>query len=337
MAMVHKLRQYFLLLLFVLLFSGVAVFSFLGGFDHYGDEKILKQNNSRSPEDSYFKEVKFFTKTKGAPAVNMWAKEMVITEDFSSSVALFVDGFYYPQTNPEPIKFSAERALAKPDEDQLELENKVILIDSNHEFRSEKLKIADRGNKIFGRINVETISKIKSQEANEANTSTLFIKSQEVDYYAPTNSVNYRGLVDGEVKRVKAYEEGIKFKTSELGLDGLKGLITLNGQVYLEKGRFEVWSNRGEIFLENYNKKLKYYSLSDDVRLREFLQGREKKFERKAFAEKLEGWMNERKVVLTGFPKVIQEKDIIKGNRIVLRENSESVEIDDANSSLILK
>ena len=47
--------------------------------------------------------------------------------------------------------------------------------------------------------------------------------------------------------------------------------------------------------------------------------------------------MNERKVVLTGFPKVIQDKDIIKGNKIILRENSESVEIDDANSSMILK
>lgn len=335
--MFHKLKQYFLLFFFVILFSGIAIYSFLGGFDRYGEEKILKQKNSRSPEDSYFKDVTFFTKVKNAPVVNMRAKEMVLSEDFATSVALSVDGFYFSEKNPEPIKFSAERAIAKPKEDKLELENNVIVIDLTHEFHAEKLNIRERGNKIFGSKNVETISKIKSQEGNEANTSTLIIKSQEVDYYSPTGSVRYSGMVDGEMKRVKAYEEGIKFKTVELNLDGVKGLITLNGQVYLEKGRFEVWSNRGEIFLENYNKKLKYYSLSDDVRLREFFQGPEKKFERKAFAEKLEGWMNERKVVLTGFPKVIQDKDIIKGNRIVLRENSESVEIDDANSSLILK
>lgn len=336
-AVIHKLKHYFLLFSFVILFAGIAVFSFVGGFDHYGEEKILKQNTTRSPEDSYFKEVKFFTKTNGVPTISMRSKEMVISEDFSSTVATFVDGFYYSQTNPEPIKFSAERAIAKPKIDQLDLENKVVLVDPNHEFHSEKLKISDRGNRIFGQTQVETISKIKTEGSLEADTSTLLIRSEEMDYNSLANRVVYKGSVDGEMKRIKAYEEGIKFKTSELGLDGAKGLITLNGQVFLEKGRFEVWSNRGEIFLENYNKKLKYYSLSDDVRLREELQGRGKLVERKAFAEKLEGWMNERKVVLTGFPKVIQEKDIIKGNRIVLRENSESVEIDDANSSLILK
>ena len=322
---------------FVCLFAGLAVFSFLGGFDHYGEEKILKQNNARSPEDSFFKEVKFFTKVKGQPSINMHSKEMTISEDFNSAIALFVDGFYYSQSNPEPIKFSAEKALAKPKMDLLELEHKVVLVDDKHEFRSEKLKILDRGNKIFGRENVQTISKIKSNDTTVSDSSTVLIKAQEMDYNAIANRVDYRGLVDGEMRRVKAYEEGVKFQTSELGFDGAKGLITLNGQVHFIKGKFEAWSNRGEIFLENYNKKLKYYSLSDDVRLREEFQGREKLIERKAFAEKLEGWMNERKVVLTGFPKVIQDKDIIKGNRIVLRENSESVEIDDANSSLILK
>ncbi len=335
--MVQKLKHYFLLFVFCSLFVALSFVSFVGGFDRYGEVQIQNQNKVRSPEDSYFKNVTFFTVANSKPTINMRAKEMVISEDFSSTVALFVDGLYYSLTNPEPIKFSAQRAVAHAKENVLDLEQKVVLYDSVHEFKAEKLRIVNKGEKIFGKIGVETTSTIKNKDGVESNVSTVTIKSNEVDYYSPTGSVVYRGMVDGKIQRLRAYEEGVKFKSAELNLDGAKGLITLLGQVYLNKGNFEVWANSGEIFLENYNKKLKYYSLSDDVRLREVFQVKMQEKERKAFAEKLEGWMNERKVILTGFPKVIQDKDIIKGNRIILRENSESVEIDDANSSLIMK
>lgn len=335
--MVHKIKQYFLLIVFVAAFVGVALFSFMGGFDLYGEEKILKQSVVRSPEDSYFKDVKFFNRVRGEPTVNMHSQELVVSEDFTNVNATFVDGFYYSKRSQEPIKFQAKKAKARPNQDQLELEDDVVVLEQGHEFRSQKLKILESGNRITGNENVQTISKIKTAGSLESDTSTLIIHSHAFDYNAVLNHALYRGKVEGEMKRLKAYEEGLSFNTAELELDGLKGLITLKGQVHIIKGKFEAWANSGEIFLENYNKKLKYYALSDDVRLREEFKGKEKPFERKAFAEKLEGWMNERKVILTGFPKVIQEKDIIKGNRITLRENSESVEIDDANSSLILK
>lgn len=55
--------------------------------------------------------------------------------------------------------------------------------------------------------------------------------------------------------------------------------------------------------------------------------------ERRAFAERLEGFMSENLVVLTGYPKVFQQQDVIKGNRIILRENNEVVEVEDANTN----
>jgi lipopolysaccharide export system protein LptA len=58
---------------------------------------------------------------------------------------------------------------------------------------------------------------------------------------------------------------------------------------------------------------------------------------RKAFAEKLEGLISEKKIILTGLPKVFQQKDVIKGNRITIRENIETVEVDDANTNITLE
>ena len=111
----------------------------------------------------------------------------------------------------------------------------------------------------------------------------------------------------------------------------------MKGNVSIKKENLDGYANRGEVYLENYNKKLKYYALYDDVRLQEKLVNNGRPLVRKAFAEKLEGLIGEKKIILTGLPKVFQERDVIKGNRIIIRENIETVEVDDANTNLILK
>ena len=58
----------------------------------------------------------------------------------------------------------------------------------------------------------------------------------------------------------------------------------------------------------------------------------QKEFIRKALSERLEGVTSEEILVLTGYPKVYQMKDVIRGNRIILRRDSELVEVEDANS-----
>ena len=99
---------------------------------------------------------------------------------------------------------------------------------------------------------------------------------------------------------------------------------------------------RGEIFLENYNKKLKYYALYDDVKVVEKIpvikkgESRKTFIERRAYAEKLEGFVKEGKIVLTGYPKVLQENDVIKGNVITLLKSNEVIEVDDSSSSFII-
>jgi lipopolysaccharide export system protein LptA len=115
------------------------------------------------------------------------------------------------------------------------------------------------------------------------------------------------------------------------------GKIDLLEKVRLKKQQLKARSRRGEVYLENFNKKLKYFVLFDDVKVTEKVMLDGSSFERKAFAETLEGFTAEEKIVLTGYPKVFQMRDTIKGNKIVLRENNEVIEVDDANTNFQLK
>ena len=129
----------------------------------------------------------------------------------------------------------------------------------------------------------------------------------------------------------------IYFKTDLMTVNGPKLLVEMKGNVSIKKESLDAYANRGEVFLENYNKRLKYYALYDDVRLQEKLMQNGRLLIRKAFSEKLEGLMSDRKIILTGLPKVFQGNDVIKGNRIIIKENVETVEVDDANSNITLE
>ncbi|MCK5883362.1 MAG: hypothetical protein KAG61_06720, partial [Bacteriovoracaceae bacterium] len=88
----------------------------------------------------------------------------------------------------------------------------------------------------------------------------------------------------------------------------------------------------------NYNKKLKYFSLRSDVKVRERVVTTDGKvIIRRAYAEDLEGLMKESMIILTGYPKVYQESDVIRGNKIILHEDNSVIEVDDASSNFRVK
>jgi lipopolysaccharide export system protein LptA len=57
---------------------------------------------------------------------------------------------------------------------------------------------------------------------------------------------------------------------------------------------------------------------------------------REAFAERLEGFGQD-KLVLSGAPRVVQDKDTVKGYRITMREKMEYIEVEDALSDVQVK
>ena len=128
------------------------------------------------------------------------------------------------------------------------------------------------------------------------------------------------------------------FAANKISADLNKSYVEMQGDVSFRNQQVSAHSIKGEIFLENYSKKLKYYALFDDVVVKQkLILNNGQTIERTAYAEKLEGTLSEGKIVLSGAPRVVQNKETIEGNIITLTEGNEVVEVEDASSSFEIK
>ncbi|MBA2404553.1 MAG: hypothetical protein H0V66_07270 [Bdellovibrionales bacterium] len=139
------------------------------------------------------------------------------------------------------------------------------------------------------------------------------------------------------MQRKKKYEGKMTFSSEQLHLDGVKSLAHLDGDVRLKRQSYLITAGKADIHLENYNKSLKYFVFNDDVKVTETLQTPEGISYRKAFAERLEGFGREEKMILSGAPKVEHGEDVVKGYRITIREKMDLIEVDDAMSDVQVK
>jgi lipopolysaccharide export system protein LptA len=266
---------------------------------------------------------------KGLPLLRVNSDELTLSSTSNKIFGFNPNGvFYYAE---DPVFFQSKNFLLFLSSKELLLENKVEINFNKTKMQSNKTHLFLKGSK------VEARGLVKSTSEAEVDGGKIFINADLASGELKTKYFEYSGNVDGMIQRKKTYEETVAFKTDFLSFTSLQNLIDLKGNVLIIKENSTAKSLRGQIFLENYNKKLKYYTLYDDVKLEEHVVSNGNTLERKGFAEKLECIASERKIILTGFPKVFQQKDVIKGNRITIRENIETVEVDDANSSILLK
>ncbi|TDJ09078.1 MAG: hypothetical protein E2O68_00855 [Deltaproteobacteria bacterium] len=220
----------------------------------------------------------------------------------------------------KPVDFSAKKAFYRRIGNKLILVEEVVLIDDQTNLKADKVTYFFDQDEIIGRGNVLLKGKIPQSE------DKIEIKAKSFSHYPGRKISTFQDDVKGVIHRPEKYREGLEFEADKLEYSQRGSKISLIGAVLLNKPPFTVSSRRGEIFLENYSNKLNYFVLNDDVKLRE----KRKNGLRKAFAEKMEGIASEGKLILTGLPKVIQDGETIKGNKITIRENSEVVEVDDA-------
>lgn len=287
-------------------------------------------------QESYFQEVSFYKVRNQKKILHLDSSELTVNTFTEKS--LFVDprGVAFTKTE-EPIQYEAKKGFLIQKENKVIFENKVKFNMNKSLLRADKVTYFMDKEEISSIGNVYTLSKSKDKLSAEK----IQVWSNISNSWPSLNKSTYLGNVRGIIKRKKVYEESVRFRSEkvDVNLNTLK--IDLIENVQLKKQLLIADSHRGEIFLENYNKKLKYFVLYDDVKVVEKVElekdGRVSSFERRAFGEKLEGIMSENKIILTGYPKVFQQKDVITGNKIVLRENNEIVEVDDANTNFILR
>lgn len=170
------------------------------------------------------------------------------------------------------------------------------------------------------------------------NKDKIHLTADEMIAWPQKKISDFQGHINGTLLRRNKAEGMIKFKSDQLKFNQNISKITLLGNVKLEKPAYQVSARKGEIFLDNFNKSLKYFVLNDDVKVTEEIKSEKGDVQvRKAFAERLEGFGQEEKMVLSGAPRVETQNDIIKGYQITIRENVELIEVDDAMSDVQVK
>lgn len=335
-----KIRQYFIIISFFIACLILSIFSYTGYFDQFGREHSIPQTGpaKEMAEESFFKAVNYYSVENTRPFLELDSSELSISSTDGLVIGFDPTGavYRYDRENKElePIYFQSKNSRALLSKKEIFLEKNVEIKMSNTNLKADKVSILSKGEVLYADNNVQTLSTIEK-------TSDQILVSADKALYRPKDQFfEYRNNVSGVIKRKRIYEESIHFNADILTLSAPESLASMNGNVHLQKENLDAYANRGEVFLENYNKRLKYYALYDDVRLQEKLinpKNKDKPLIRKAFAEKLEGLISDKKIILTGLPKVFQERDVIKGNRIIIRENVETVEVDDANTNITLE
>ena len=331
-----KSRQYAIIIFFVIITVGVSIYSYFGHYDNSNPTAaaaVVEKNDNI--DESYFKIVDYYIVDKGKPFLRLESSELTLSKQNTEVVGFNPDGVIYRRDDngveEDPIYFTSKNSRVFTQNKELFLQNDVDIKVANSNLKSDSVTIFNNGR------HLEADGNVRTQSYDPKTNDQILVTSNFALYRPKEQFFEYKRNVKGIIKRKRQYEESVSFSTDLMTLEGLKSEVEMKGNVTLKKGNLDAASNQGTVFLENYNKRLKYYSLSDDVRLQESIIVGGKPIIRKAFAEKLEGLISEKKVILTGLPKVFQEKDVIKGNRITIRENIETVEVDDANTNITLE
>ncbi len=326
------MRHYFSIFLFSSVCVAVAIISLTSDTtdsDKLGMGEFAERDQLSV---SYFKNLNYFVTRDKRDVLKVKTRELTQKSSRSLKYITFFDpvGTAYSKNN-EPINFDSKDGHYYFKENTLKLSKDVHIKTTDSNMSADDMVYFFNEDKILGTGNVKTKTVAKS------TLDIIDVSSKELESYPNQKISFFRHDVRGKIERKKKYEPPIYFSSEELKMDMPLNKIDLDREVHIRKGNLRTYAKRGEMFIENYNKRLKYFSLYDDVKVEETLLVDGRTVTRKAFGEKLEGFTSLEQIVLTGFPKVIQEGDLIKGNKITLRINNEVVEVDDANTRFELK
>ncbi len=294
-------------------------------------------DGKEAPEEeanSYFEEVNYYLFNNNKKVLHLDASSLItasLTDEGNISFET-PRGEAFGEDESEVIYFRADSGNYFNSKSLVHLKDEVQFNYDKAEFEAKVVKFWPQ------KSYFAAWGDVKSRTIDPTTQDKLEINSHEVQGWPSKKESLYKGEVRGKIIKKRVYQQGIEFESDTLKADLQNSLITMNGNILMKKQRLTAQSGRAEIFLENYNKKLKYYVLYDDIRIEEKLTLRDgQPLVRRAYSETLEGFQSLGKIVLSGAPRVIQGEDVIKGYQITLRENVELVEVDDANSVFQLK
>ncbi|MCM2350385.1 MAG: LPS export ABC transporter periplasmic protein LptC [Bacteriovoracaceae bacterium] len=283
-----------------------------------------------APEYTVIEKLDYFHLKEGLPQMSLAALSM---RSQGQEIADFEEprGVYNYQKKNKTIRYSADSALYQKKKETLSLDGKVEFSSEEATYFADKVKYFFKKDLVLGSGNVKF-------EGDDLKTKDhLVILAEKMRAKPEAQITTFKGQVRGTLERKKKYEGRMTFSSHEMELQGAKSLANLRGDVVMNRHAYLITAGKADMYLENYNKSLKYFVLNDDVKVTERMQTPEGVQERKAFAGRLEGFGREQKMILSGAPRVEMGEDVIKGYRITIRENVDLIEVDDAMSDVQVK
>jgi lipopolysaccharide export system protein LptA len=323
------LRQSVLILIFILL--SIIISTASQGLD-WTSRSLLEVANSEIEEDkeeSYFTGVLSFFSENNQKKLKLIADQLIVHTYKNEVSFVMPNGIAFTQEQ-EPVDYRGQRGMYDINDNRLELYEDVEIKFAADWFQSQEMIY----HLSLDQLRADT--DVKSYLFNAENRDRIFVDAHQAFGQPRKGLMEYQGNVTGRIQRHRPFEAPVNFAAERMVLEMPENKVNLFNNVFIKKQDFTATSYTGEIYLDNYNKKLKYFVLNDDVKVVEKVLIGKEPFERRSFSEKLEGFMAENKIVLTGFPRVFQHQDIIKGNLITLRENSEVIEVEDSNTNFII-
>lgn len=306
-------------------FMGLSVILFLVSNNISKIQKSVSDTKySKSESVTKFKKMSYFLLNKNEEFINFDAVALDITDQVFFHFLKPV-GFY--KSAQTPFSFEAQEGDYHLVREVFNLHQGVRFLNEASDYRADEMVINTKSSFVKASGHIVAITKdLKTKD-------TVNINSNRMSSWLNEKRTIFEGNIDGEIQRYRAFEEGMLFTSQTLEFLGSESQINLAGSVNIKRNSYDLRANKAEIFLENFNKRLKYYALYDDIELTEKFKDSNGILQiRKAYSEKLEGFISSSKIVLSGAPRVEQKNDIIKGNQITLREKVQLIEVDDSKS-----
>lgn len=319
-----------IIIIFVyLLLNGAIVYSSLTMKADTADASNEKK--SVAPEYTEIVSLEYFHLKDSLPMMSLVAEHM---RSQAEEIAEFQKpyGIYNFQEKNKSVKYQANHGIYRKAKNSLTLEGEAKVVNDEAQYFADKMKYFFAKDLITGSGNVKF-------EGDDLKTKDhLIVTSEKMRANPKKQYSRFEGNVNGELLRKRQFEGKMIFKASGVEFFGDQSLAELRGNVFMKRETYTLTAGKADIHLENFNKGLKYFVLNDDVKMREkFTTPEGVVTERRAFAERMEGFGREQKLVLSGAPRVEQGEDVTKGYRITVRENTEVIEVDDAMSDVQVK
>ncbi|MFA5583970.1 MAG: LptA/OstA family protein [Bacteriovoracaceae bacterium] len=313
--------------LYIILNIAIIIF----GFKEVPSSLVERKNAAPlAPEYSKVVGLDYFNLKSGSPVLSLKAEEMQSQGEESASFT-GPHGIYHYKNSEQSLKYRADNAFYEKDKGSLQLVGEVELIDDQGVYQGKELTY------FFEKDLVEGVDGVKFDGVDPKTLDQFKIQANRLKAYPKQKISQFDGDVKGKVIPKKKFQQTMTFDSDSLKLDENNSKAELWGGVTINRGNYLITGGNAELFFQNYNKNLKYFVLNDDVKVTETLRTPEGIVQRRSFSESLEGFGSEKKMVLSGAPRVEQGKDVIKGYRITIRENAELIEVDDAMSDVQVK